>query len=237
MLVIEPDSIAPLTRFDGWLADRGVTARVVRPYAGDPIPKDVEDGLLVLGGSMSSLDDGAYPWLADIRSLLRAADQAGRPSLGICLGAQLMAQAFGGSTAIGEAGLEAGVTRVEWRPEAESDPLFRGLPSPTSAASMHGDAVVTLPPGAIWLGESSPYRYQAFRVGTSSWGVQFHPEVDLARYREWIVAVSAAGASEEDVARLHEGEVAFRAAEATVLAGAEQMAARFAGLVTNRSAA
>lgn len=236
LLVVQPDAIGPLQCFDAWLASEGVTTRVVRPYLGEPVPTEIdEEGLIVLGGDMSSLDDATYSWLADVRALMRAAHDAARPSMGICLGGQLMAQAFGGITAVGEAGLEAGVTRVTWRPDAAGDEIFGDLGVDSLAASMHGDAIVALPGDAVWLGESTLYRHQAFRVGSTSWGVQFHPEVDLARYAAWVDA--ATDSPPDDRARLQAGQQAFARVEDQVLTGMRAVCARFAAEVRRRAIA
>ena len=176
VLVVQPDPVAPLFRAEAWLREEGVEWTTVRPFAGDRVPDRLElDGLVVLGGSMSSLDGALYPWLEDIRALQRAAAAQGKPSLGICLGAQLMAQAFGGATAKGDCGLEAGVAWVDWLPTASEDPVLSGLAGPFPTGTMHGDMVAVLPQDAVLLGTGPVYPHQAFRVGATSWGVQFHP--------------------------------------------------------------
>lgn len=169
---------------DGWLGDAAVN--VIRPYAGDAVPPAVEWGLIVLGGQMSAYDDAVAPWLPAVRDLLAASVAAAVPTLGICLGAQLLAVAGGGRVDVAApAGRESGVVDVHWRAEVSSDPLLAGLPDPCPGPSMHADAVSVLPSGATWLAASEMYAYQAFRVGTAAWGVQFHPEVSPATFRAW----------------------------------------------------
>lgn len=158
MLVVQPDERSVLDRFGDWMAGAGLAWRIVRPFAGEPVPQRVDGhGLLVLGGRMSANDDHEHPWLADVRRLLREAVAESCPTLGVCLGGQLLARALGGSVAIGDRGVEAGVARIHLRPEAEDDPLFANLPSPLLAASMHGDMISALPPGAAWLAHSEMY--------------------------------------------------------------------------------
>lgn len=184
VVVIEHEPGCPLDRFAGWL--RGVTVEVVRPHAGESVPSDVRDGLIVLGGQMSAYDDGVAPWLPAVRNLLARSAADGVPTLGICLGAQSLAVACGGRVEVAAApGRESGVIDVRWRPEAASDPLVAGLVDPFPGPSMHADAVVELPPDSIWLGRSEMYPHQAFRVGTAAWGVQFHPEVSLRTFTGW----------------------------------------------------
>jgi GMP synthase (glutamine-hydrolysing) len=184
VVVIEHEPGCPLDRFGGWL--RGVTVEVVRPHAGDSVPAYVRDGLIVLGGQMSAYDDGVAPWLPAVRDLQARSAADGLPTLGICLGAQLLAVACGGRVEVAAApGRESGVIDVHWRPQAASDPLVAGLADPFPGPSMHADAVVELPPGSTWLGLSEMYPHQAFRVGPAAWGVQFHPEVSLRTFTGW----------------------------------------------------
>jgi GMP synthase (glutamine-hydrolysing) len=184
VVVIEHEPGCPLDRFAGWLDD--LTVEVVRPYAGDPVPGSVNGGLIVLGGQMSAYDDGVAPWLPAVRDLLAVSVSERVPTLAICLGAQLLAVACGGTVEVGAApGRESGVVDVSWLPAAMTDPLVAGLPDPAAGPSMHADAVAELPAGAVRLGSSTMYPHQVFRVGELAWGVQFHPEVSAATFRSW----------------------------------------------------
>jgi GMP synthase (glutamine-hydrolysing) len=224
-----------LDRFGGWLAEAGVSTEVVRPFAGDVVPERLEvDGLLVMGGRMSARDDGDHRWLADVRHLLRNAVHDARPTLGICLGGQLLAQAFGGSVTRGAHGVEAGVVRIGWRPASRDDALFSGLPSAFPVGSLHGDAVDRLPDRAVWLGHSAMYRHQAFRLGPSAWGVQFHPELAYGTYRAWIsgLATTMDAATQE---RLFDGVEDFERLDEEVRVANRVLAARFADLLHDRT--
>ena len=93
---------------------------------------------------------------------------------------------------------------------------------------MHGDMVRALPPDAVWLGESTQYPHQAFRVGDSSWGIQFHPEIGHHQYREWADAFTGSAA---DRVLVEKGAAALRAAGTRCCAGTRVLADRFADLV------
>jgi len=209
-----------LDRFAHWLP--GVDVQVVRPDLGEalPGPTEVGDGLLVLGGQMSAHDDEAAPWLRPLRDLLAVVSATDVPALGICLGAQLLAVARGGRVQVAAPpGCEAGVIDVRWRPEAAQDALVAPLVALAGAArtsplpSMHSDAVVDLPRGAVWLAASSTYPFQAFRVG-SAWGLQFHPEAGTPTLRTWAEGndqVDTDTVVEQMTARAAEVEAAGRA--------------------------
>jgi len=218
LTVIQHGADVPLGRLAEWLD--GVELHTVHAYAGEAVPRGVDeigDGLLVLGGTMSAVDDEVAPWLPATRALLAEASQAGVPTLGICLGAQLLAVARGGRLQVAAPpGLEAGVVAVHWRPEAVGDPLLDPLQDLSLAddrratwlPSMHADAVVDLPRGAVWLASSAMYPYQAFRIG-SAWGLQFHPEADGDLLAAWAAESPEVDAAEVAAAyALHEAEVA-----------------------------
>ncbi|WP_246117533.1 type 1 glutamine amidotransferase [Cellulomonas composti] len=191
LTVIQSSSDVPLDRLAGWWS--GVETVLVRADLGEPIPaaSEVADALVVLGGHMSAYDDEGAAWLPALRTLLADAARSGVPTLGICLGAQLLAVATGGRVQVAAPpGPEAGVVNVFWRPEALDDafvgPFVANLPERrvTAVPTLHSDAVVDLPPGAVWLASSNQYPYQAFRVG-SAWGLQFHPEASTTTMRDW----------------------------------------------------
>lgn len=173
-------------RLGDWLTADGAALDVVHAYRGDPLPERLDhQALVVLGGAYLPDEDDRAPWLAAARTLTRQALREGTPYLGICLGGQLLAQVAGGRVR-GEHGTpEFGSTPLSLRAEAADDPLFHGLPSRVTAIERHVDAITALPPGARWLAESDDCPYQAFRVGATAWGVQFHPEVTAERVRQW----------------------------------------------------
>ena len=229
VLVVQPDPSDPLERWAPWLEAEGLALRVVQP--GDGLPATlVEDGLVVLGGDMGVHDDADHPWLEDVRALLRQGVERGVPTLGICLGAQLLAHATGGQVEVGAGGVEAGVVQVTVREDAADDALLADLPGPFPMPTMHGDAVVALPPAARWLASSPAYPHQAFRLGERAWGLQFHPEISPATYRAWTEVYRDLDSA--DAVRARAGEAALEAADPAVLPVAHELARRFARLVT-----
>lgn len=158
------------------LQSSGVELRLVRPFAGEPVPNDLGDasGLVVLGGPMGVYEADRFPHLRGEQALLRAALDAGRPILGICLGSQLLAAALGAN--VHPAGQkELGWHEVELGTEAKFDPLFAGEPTPFPALHWHGD-VFDLPDGAVALGRSAQTEVQLFRAGANAWGLLCHLE-------------------------------------------------------------
>ncbi len=233
VLVVQPAKDDPLGRFSGWLDEQGVAIRTVRPYDGDVVPDRLRaDGLIVLGGDMSSNDNARFPWLEQIRALFRDAVLQHRPTLGICLGGQWLAQSLGGSIVKGSHGTEAGVVTVRATDGAVGDALFDGLGPDFQVASMHGDAIERLPDGAVLLGTSDPYPQQAFRAAPNAWGVQFHPEITPATYAGWAKDFRSSDKEESD--RVARGIDDLAAADAAVEETAALLAQRFAALVTSR---
>ncbi|MFI7032333.1 type 1 glutamine amidotransferase [Microbispora rosea] len=186
LIVIEHEAEAGLGFFAGRLEAAGVEAEVVRPYKGEPVPGRAHAGLLVLGGAAAAWDDEGYGWLPATRDLIARAVDEGVPTLGICLGAQLMTMACGGTVERGDAGLEIGLGEIEPLPEAVADPLLSALPSgPVRAIQYHYDAMTTLPEGAVRLATGARYANQAYRLGDRAWAVQFHPEATPEIFASW----------------------------------------------------
>ena len=185
----------------------GCELRLVRTFAGDPVPAGLkEDGLVVLGGGMGVYEAGRYPHLRDEIDLLRAAVAKGQPVLGICLGSQLLAAASGGAVAKAPR-KEIGWFGVDLLPGARGDALFTGAPASFTAFHWHGDAF-TLPEGAMPLAASAMTPLQAFRQGPRAWGVQFHLETD----EQVLTAMLESDAGELREAGADPGAVRARAA-------------------------
>jgi GMP synthase (glutamine-hydrolysing) len=215
---------------------RSTRLEVRRPDRGEPLPDGLDGvhGLVVLGGSMAAWEDERTPWLPATRALMAEAVEAGVPLLGICLGAQLLAHATGGRVERGAHGIEAGLSRIVPTPDADADPLMAALPPDGFVGTQgHQDEIVELPAGAVLVGTARPYPHQAFRLGATAWGVQYHPEVTADDFDGWMRedadAVAAAGLDPLDVAR------SVRAADAALDELAAVHAAAFLGVVSGTS--
>lgn len=146
---------------------------------------DDADLLVVLGGPIGVYDDATYPFLSDEIALLRRRlRHPARPTLGLCLGAQLIASALGAPVApIGTK--EIGFAPVELTPDGWKSPL-RHLDG-TNVLHWHGDAFA-IPEGAVHLAATSTCATQAFAFGRTVLGLQFHPEFDSgAGIEPWLI--------------------------------------------------
>src|SRR5260370_14082652 len=139
------------------------------------------DALIVMGGPMSVNDD--LPFIRQELDLIGDALSLGKPILGVCLGAQLIAQALR-ARVYANAVKEIGWYPVYWTGAAERDPLHHGLAAP--ATEFHGHAeTFDLPTGAELLAYSDTCRHQAYRVGENIHGLQFHLEVTPEMVADW----------------------------------------------------
>jgi GMP synthase (glutamine-hydrolysing) len=192
VVVVEHETGAGLDLMDVPLR-AGVALDVVRPYRDERLPElgPQVAALIVLGGAMGAWDDDVAPWLPATRALMADAVRAQVPTLGICLGAQLLAAATGGQVDRGPAGLELGTVTVTPTATAPSDPFFGPLVTRLgtdgwAVHQYHYDAVTALPPDADLLVTGDLYPVQGYRVGAAAWGVQYHPEVSVAGFVQWV---------------------------------------------------
>jgi GMP synthase (glutamine-hydrolysing) len=151
------------------------------------------DALVFMGGPMSANDN--LPYIQREIQYIRHARERGQMVLGVCLGAQLIAKAFGASVHANRV-KEIGWAPVTFTPAAESDPLFAGLHDAEMIFHWHGETF-TLPPGAELLASSDACRHQAFRVGNRIYGLQFHLEVTPPMIAEWCREDEACGDARE----------------------------------------
>jgi GMP synthase (glutamine-hydrolysing) len=149
------------------------------------------DLLVVLGGPIGVYETDSYPQLRDELALIGARLAARRPTLGICLGAQLMAAALGAPVTAGSNGKEIGWAPLMPAGGAARLPLLDALFRPgVQVLHWHGDTF-ELPAGAVHLAASAQYPHQAFAVGHHGLALQFHAEVELGTLEAWYMGHAA----------------------------------------------
>jgi GMP synthase-like glutamine amidotransferase len=182
------------------LAENGLAPRQLDLFEAMPgdLPWDQAAGLIVLGGAMSANDCDKFPFLVRELDWLREAVRRTVPTLGICLGAQLLAKALGAKV-YRNPQREIGWYEIELLPAAAQDCLFEGREVKETVFHWHNDTF-DQPDGAVQLAESPSCNQQAFRVGKFTYGLQFHVEMVPSLMELWLRehegAVSTASGSD-----------------------------------------
>ncbi len=173
----------------------GLDLQVVNSFADEwqPIAREGFDprrlaGLVVMGGPMNVDQVDRYPYLAAEVEWLRAATSAELPTLGVCLGAQLLAKALGQQVYTNRV-KEIGWYEVTLTEAGGDDPLLAGSAPRETVFQWHSDTF-DLPAGAIRLVEGNTCLNQAFRFGQRAWGLQFHLEMTAEMVEQWVAAPS-----------------------------------------------
>ena len=182
-LVLQHIDIAHLGNLEKVLIDHGYDVRYLDATAVAPKDLPEPDLLVVLGGNMGVYEKDAHPFLVGELSYLRDRLAAKRPILGICLGAQLIAEALGETVRRGTT-IEIGFREVTPTEAGLDSPLRHVVGVPMM--QWHGDTF-GLPKGAIRLASSGAYSNEAFALGIHVLAVQFHPELTADMYENWIV--------------------------------------------------
>lgn len=184
ILVIQNQTISQPGVIGEVLDDRSFELALNCAETGDRLPADDAgfDGLVVLGGSMNAEEDRLWPHLGEAARLIRRFHDRDKPFLGICLGAQLAARAFGKKVHRMGA-VERGFRPLTALPAAASDPLLEGFGA-THLFQWHEDTF-DLPDEAVLLMTGEGCRNQAFRIGAATYAFQCHIEVTPELWREW----------------------------------------------------
>lgn len=166
------------------LHEAGALIDQYKPWSGQPLPRSVDaDALVVFGGEQAATDDHTHPYLPALARLMADYTTQDRPVLGICLGAQILARAFGATNLLSRE-LEFGWNDVALTDAGRADPVLGSRPPTFPIFQWHSDTF-TLPPDAAQLAASEAVAQQAFRIGRATYGMQFHFEVSRAVAADW----------------------------------------------------
>lgn len=158
-----------------WANESNYSLKVKELYQGDTLPQlDSFDFLLIMGGPMNVYEETEYPWLKEEKDFIKRTIDAGKFTLGICLGAQLIASALGSKVYANDP------KEIGWFPvfREPSTPSFIDFPPQLEVLHWHGDTF-NLPEGAKRITRSDKCLNQAFTYGKHVMGLQFHLEMDI----------------------------------------------------------
>lgn len=175
-----------LGSFEAMLAKARISVRVVDMPSEDisalnPLAADL---LIVMGGPMGVYDEPDHPFITQEIKFLEKRLAADKPTLGICLGSQLMAAALGAKVYPGAQGKEYGWHGLTLTEEGKKSPVRHFDSKQTSMFHWHGDTF-DLPKGAVLLASTEKYKNQMFSHGKNALGIQCHPEVTESDLQEW----------------------------------------------------
>ncbi|HPF20171.1 MAG TPA: type 1 glutamine amidotransferase [Syntrophomonas sp.] len=188
LLVIQHVSAEGLGLFHDPLMARGWELDIrCMDMAGVSLPDNLAgyQAFIILGGPMGAYEENIYPYLYKVEELVREAATNNLPTVGICLGGQIIARALGAEVCPNPE-KEIGWSHISILGEGKSSPLFLGLPDELPVFQWHGDTF-SLPTGAVLLATSTVCRNQAFLYNDHIWALQFHLEVNPTMIDHWSV--------------------------------------------------
>ena len=184
LIVLQHHRLETPGRLGDLLQQLGHRLDIRKLYDGQTVPADLDDvqGVISLGGPQDTDEVQRHPWMQPEIDFLKKAHDAEIAVLGICLGAQLIAVALGGEVARMEKP-EVGFAKVSSTFFGTVEPLLTGVPWHTTQFHLHGCEVKKAPPGGtpIPLQGSAACKCQAFKVGLSTYGIQYHFEWTRAK--------------------------------------------------------
>lgn len=184
ILLLEHEADNPEGYVGTILQERQIPMDIIRVDQ-EPLPDpDQYSAIIAFGGAQHLYEEEKYPYFGPEKELLRMSVEQQRPVLGICLGAQLLASALGG-TVKRHTTSEMGFYEIPLTEEGKKDPLYQGLPGYQEVFHWHDDTF-DLPPGAVLLASNEATTNQAFRYGTLAYGLQYHIELDSTMLDHWL---------------------------------------------------
>jgi GMP synthase-like glutamine amidotransferase len=184
LVIINAKTSGP-KRLTAWLEEEGVEPVLVNGEDGLPEQLDGFAGLVMLGGGLMPDAYDTAPWLHAERTLAQQAIEQDAPTLGICLGGQLIADVAGGEVRENHGPPERGSVTITPTADGSADPVLRHLGSRAPMIQHHRDMITRLPESATLLATSELIENQAFRIGQHVRGLQFHPEASAENVRAW----------------------------------------------------
>jgi GMP synthase (glutamine-hydrolysing) len=213
ILVFQHVPYEPLGTLDPLLKEAGFRIRYVN-FGREPESRPSLDGyeaLIILGGPMNSDQIESHPNLITEVGIIREAVERQLSVLGICLGAQLLAKALGGSVFRNKT-REIGWYDVELTDAGSSDAVLSEFGTVQEVFQWHEDGI-QLPPGAVHLASSGASNVQAFRHGEHVYGFQFHLEVNQSLIERWLTVPANQGTLREEAGRVDPDEVRRQSVE------------------------
>jgi GMP synthase (glutamine-hydrolysing) len=207
ILVFQHVPYEPLGTLDPLLKNAGFRIRYVN-FGRDPESRPALDGyeaLIILGGPMNSDQIDEYPNLQTEIELIQEAVEQRMSILGICLGAQLLAKALGGSV-VRNTAREIGWYDIALTDEGRSDPVLAPFANTQEVFQWHEDGI-ELPAEAVHLAKSDSSAVQAFRHGDHAYGFQFHLEVDRSLIERWLTVPANQGTLLKEAGRIDPDDI------------------------------
>ncbi len=225
VLCLQNCGVESFGRYYDSLHDWGVDCHVAHPYRGESYPPLAEVDAIIIGGTPVSAYAIEGTFLEDESTYLSQALAQEKPCLGVCFGAQLLAQLLGAEVRPSDE-KEIGVYEVDLTASGQNDPILSGFPGSFPVFQWHGDTF-ELPPGADLLVQGEACQNQMFRKANVI-GAQYHLEVGTREVSAWATEyaqeLAAFGRTEGQVI----AECREREAELVVLA--DRLLANFLGM-------